>query len=73
MKAKAEKIAAGILDGAGPAEDKFLVGAVMLIAGFGVCIELVKKKKITTMRAADLLFDLRASLQELELALGRSN
>lgn len=63
---KSSTIALGILEGAGNDTDKFEIASIMIVAGFLVAMKLIKDKKVGSLKAADLLFDLRANLAELE-------
>lgn len=73
MMEKALKIAKNVLDGPGTKDEKFSVASVMLLAGAAVATKIISEKQFPPMRGADLLFDLKRLVHELEVELGRSH
>lgn len=63
---KAAEIAKVILQRSVPADEQFQTACILINAGFCVTTFLVSNKRIGTLRTADLLFDLRRTIQELE-------
>lgn len=66
MNEKSTAIALGILEGAGNDQEKFQIASIMIVSGFMVAMKLIRDKKVGTLQSADLLFDLRNNLAELE-------
>lgn len=60
-----------ILTDAHTPEQQWQVATVTLLGAFGALSHLVKNKKVSKLRAADLLFDLRKAMSDLEAEFGQ--